>query len=164
MVSTDNKALIEVLSKISRLSRWTDSELITKNARKLTRMIAKETPRLTGKGRAGWWPAWTALGIAGRPYTNKSLGEETIKRGKGRPKEYVSQGSVVDERTKPLTGSFTLRNSTYVKSGGQRYNYLYMSTQKGQNQGWLDMAILRTKWEWEQLHERLLDKASKGTL
>ena len=78
----DNREFNTALTELARSSRRIDTEVLIDQVRRLLRKLAWTTPRYEGKrkqakkqkgrARAGWWPAWKALGVRGTPYVGNA--------------------------------------------------------------------------------------------
>ena len=86
----DDSEFNRALTEVANGSRRIDVNVLTDQARKLLRKLAwltRKAPRtvlkngrrrktLSGRARAGWWPAWKALKMRGTPY----VGNANLKR------------------------------------------------------------------------------------
>jgi len=154
--SVDTRAMKRAMDAVSRESTRADHEVITMNARTILRAVVFNTPRDTGTGRAGWWPAWSALQNPGTPGTPRRLGAQTDKRGRGR----VAVGRVDDQRNASPQAYFEFGNSTIAIRKGGPFRYLYASNAKGKSAGWMQRAADEAEFKFGKIHATMLRRHS----
>lgn len=153
----DTSEMEAAIKQLETASTFTDYDLVTSNARTFLKALVFNTPRRTGKGRAGWWPGWTAMGMNGTPGTRRKLGAEKIKK-----RVYVSAGSVEDNRRKKGNASITFKNRTFVKDAkikGKKTKFYYLGYWESRKH-WIQKAVDETTWKYRKQYERLLKRAS----
>lgn len=150
----DTREFERAMADVVRESDRTDHEIITMNARTLLRAVVYNTPRDTGTARAGYWPAWTALGMPGSPGTRRGYGP--WKRGKNRL--MIAQGRVDDQRKARGEKYVEWGNTSHYREKGKRVNYPYIRNQKDR---WLDKAEAEATFKFGRAYEKLLKKHSK---
>lgn len=144
------------INKLEKVSTYADYDLVTSNGRTLLKSLVFNTPRKTGKGRAGWWPAWTLLNMRGTPGTRRKLGAEKIKK-----RIYISEGYVIDERRKVGEASITFKNKTHVKTTkkGKKIDFYYLGYWNNRK-NWIQKAYNEATWKFGKQYERILRRAS----
>lgn len=167
--SADFSGMQKAIDAVARESRRTSAEVVTLNGREVMRKIAFGTPRYTGTGRAGWTPAWKTVGLPGRPYTGKGLGQQ-----KGKLKRYHADGSAVDG-LKAANPFIVLRNDTYVTAppprkrrntkdkrsyAGGKFKYLHKANAVGKSKGWFQKAVDSVAFSFHWQYQKLLAKHS----
>ena len=156
-IEFDTREFDRALREISQESDKTDHEIITTNAATLLRAIAYNAPRDTGAARAGFWAAWSALGLAGSPGTRR--GTERFKRKKTAKRTYVPDGAVRDDRNKPGEKEFEFINRTHmINEKGKKIFYPYILNAKTNFWG---KGIRETTFKFGKGYEKLLKKHSK---
>ena len=151
----DDTQMRRVMDELERESVLADYEIVTTNARTLLRSVVFNTPKQTGRGRAGWWPAWRALEMAGTPGTRFKDEPHRFPPGRSagvgqRDKRlYKPRGTVDDRRNETGKASFAFENETVVVSKeGTELEYLRVTNV---NQHWMQDAIDETRdsegWE-----------------
>jgi hypothetical protein len=152
----DTREMERAMSDLSRESDLADYESLTANARTMLKATVYNTPRRTGNGRAGWWPAWQELGMAGSPGTRVAVGRHT-GGAKWKGQVYIADGAVVDQRKASPTASFEFINRSAVIRSGKPYRYLYaLDARQHFMQKAADEAARKFQWR----HEKLLRKHS----
>lgn len=167
--SADFSGMQKAIDAVSRESRRTGAEVVRLNGREVMRKVAYGTPRYTGTGRAGWTPAWKAVGLTGKPYTAKVFGQQ-----KGKLKRYHAEGSVVDELAK-ANPSITIRNDTFVdapppkrprdkarpvRTTAGKFKYLHKANAVGKSKGWFQKAVDSVTFSFHRQYQKLLAKHS----
>ena len=132
-INFDFSELESQFKKISDGSRRSLSEQNRLNSIMYLREMMYATRKRTGSLRAGFLPAWFALGQGGTAGTNLRPGdvfEKTYKRKADQKKArtYYIDGGVIDNN-KAFKPSFTILNKTYVvaedgKWAGKKYEYV----------------------------------------
>lgn len=150
----DTREFEMAMEAVARESDRSDHEIITMNARTLIRAVVYNTPRDTGTARAGYWPAWQALEMAGSPGTRR--GYAPWVRGKERM--MIPQGTVTDQRNAKGEKFVEWTNSTHYRAKGKRVNYPYIRNQKDK---WLDKAEAEATFKFGKTYEKLLRKHGK---
>lgn len=144
------------MAEISRESDRTDYEIITMNCKTYLRSIVYNTPRDTGAGRAGFWPAWEALDMPGSPGTRR--GNQPFTRKKGSKRMYVPEGKVRDDRRKRGDKEFEFVNKTHMRRAGKKVYYLYVLNAKTDFWG---KGAEEAAFKFGRGYERLLRKHGK---
>ena len=145
--------LERAMRDVARESDRTDYEIVTANADTLLRSVAYNTPRRTGTARAGWWPAWTALGKAGSPGTRRAYNQWEQPKTR---RKYTPDGYVVDKRRERGERSFEFVNTThYLTPKGKRVNYIYMVDARQQ---FMAKAAEEATFKFERAYEKLFKR------
>lgn len=150
----DTREFEKALAAVIRESDRSDHEIVTMNARTLLKSTVYNTPRDTGTARAGYWPAWKALDMAGSPGTRRRYAP--WKKGKHRL--MVPQGRVDDQRDAKGEKYVEWGNTTHYRQKGKRVNYPYIRAQKDQ---WLEKAEEEATFKFGRAYEKLLKKHGK---
>ncbi len=155
--TVDTKEFERAMSALANTSAGTDTEILTLAGREMIFNVKNATPKSTGKGRAGWWPAWRGLGRSGNPGTRRQEGETKIK---GRV--YTSAGGFEDNRRNRGEPSISISNNSTVMVKGKKVNYLFISDARGKSAGWMKRGVDKTTEFFENMTEdkyaRLLEK------
>jgi hypothetical protein len=157
-IKFETREFERAMAEISSESDRTDHEIITMNGQTYLRAVVYNTPRDTGAGRAGFWQAWEALGMAATPGTRR--GKTPFKKTKKARRTYVPDGGVVDNRSgKHGEKSFEFINRTHIlNERGQKVFYLYILNAR--NNFW-GRATDEAEFKFGRGYERLLKKHSK---
>ena len=164
-MSVDTRGMERALRAVQRETDYADFDEITSNSRTLLRAVAYNTPRDTGRGRAGWTPAWDALEMSGTPAGTRYKPGESVRKGQRagtRPRVYTIAGSVDDRRRERGTASFAFTNDTTVldnKSGRQRA-YLYITNAQGKSAGWMQRAADEAEVKFTDQYEKIMRRHS----
>ena len=150
----DTREFEKAMADVVRESDRTDYEIITMNAQTLLKATVYNTPRDTGTTRAGYWPAWKALELAGSPGTRRAYSPWV--RGKARL--MTPQGRVNDQRNAKGEKYIEWGNSTHYRARGQRVNYPYIRNQKD---NWIGKAEAEATYKFGRAYEVLLRKHGK---
>ncbi len=101
----DTSEFEQAVDMLVRRISFADYHVITENAQKFIRHLDKNVFGFrTGNLKSSLIPPWQALRMEGRPSTNITTGEKTIRwneGGKIRVNKFISSCQVEDERTKP---------------------------------------------------------------
>lgn len=151
-----SEELEQAMNDVIKESDRADDEVITENAKMLTRSVAFNTPKDTGTTRAGWWPAWNALELPGSPGTRRSQNKWSRKSGS---RTYVPEGEVEDNRDDRGEKSFVFKNRThYIRRDGKKVYYPYILNGRT---NWMGKATQEAEFKFGKVHEKLLKKHSK---
>lgn len=169
-MTLDQKEFNKALNNLIKESSLDDHDLITINGQQVIKLIAFETPKKAGHGRAGWTASWHGIGLTGKPYTRKTPG--THKKGK---KKYVVTGKMIDNRKDKTTPGVEFVNETFLiwtrGSFQQRLNYLFdlddgklktiQGEQVGQNnKGFVKKGLNRATFKFKKNYEKRMKKFS----
>ena len=145
------RAMVELANESER----GDAEIVTMNARTLTKALVYNTPRDTGATRAGFWPAWEALEMSGTPGTRKGM--VPFKKRDG--STYVPDGLVRDNRRSRGEPSFELVVKTHrLTKDGKKIYYPYVLNAK---QDFWGKGHRKAAFKFGKLYDRLLRKHGK---
>lgn len=150
----DTKEFERAIAALVRESDRADSEIITMNAKTFLKAVVYNTPRDTGTTRAGYYPAWMALGMPGTPGTNRGYAPWAKKGGR----LYTPEGRVVDERHNSGMRSFEFANSTFYRANGKKVYYPYILNAR---RDFFGKGAAEASFKFGKLYERLLKKHGK---
>lgn len=153
----DDKLFQQSLKKVSLASHRSAYDVITFNSRDFLRALKFNTPKSTGNGRAGWWPAWIALDMPGNPSRRKT--GTSIIRFKGQKNEYTAEGRVDDKRSQALDPYFEFSNESTVtdKKTGKQIRYLWVVNSK---KNFMGKAKQEAAFKFDKSFDRLMKKYS----
>jgi hypothetical protein len=128
------------------------------NAKTYLKSIVYNTPKWSGATRAGYWPAWNALGMSGSPGTRRSFGKFKMKKSNNRT--YIPDGYVIDERNNRREKVFVFVNKTHHISDktGKKTYYPY---EVNQRQDFWGKGAEEAAFKFGRAYEKLLRKHSK---
>jgi len=152
-----DKEFNNALRRLSLESKRAASEVITFNARDFLKSLKFNTPKRTGNGRAGWWPAWRALDMPGSP-SRRQTGKRKI-RFRGLVQEYTADGRIDDQRTNRINPYFEFSNEATVTDNktGKQIRYLWVHNARS---GFLDKSKQEATFKYNRSYQRLLKKYS----
>jgi len=166
----DTREFNKSLNNLIKESSKDDFDILTFNGKQVIRLIAYETPKKSGFGRAGWTASWNEIGNPGKPYTRKAPGKH--KRGK---KTYIVSGKMIDNRKDRVNPSVEFVNNTFLlyERGNfkLKLNYLFdlndgkLRTIQGEavgkdNKGFVQKAVNRATFKFKNNYKRRLKKFS----
>jgi len=124
MMEVDFKDFVKTLDKVLRQAVKDDKKIVRDNARAVLLAVVDKTPHRQGHARAGWYPAWAGLGLAGAPKTNQPHGRHTVRNGQSTI-TYFSEGEFVDNTTDPDDPHIIIKNKVafLTKAGEVRENF-----------------------------------------
>ena len=155
-IKADTRELERAMDAVTRESLRADHEVVMLNGRTLLRAIVYNTPRSTGNGRAGWWPAWSGLGMAGTPGTPVAEGTHVLRK-----QQYTAAGTFTDRsRARPEAFVEFTNTSSVQRKGGKQFRYLFVSNARGKSADWMQKAADEATFKFDRQHARLLRKHS----
>jgi len=156
-MAADTREFERAMAELANESDRSDTEIVTFNGRTLIRSLVHNTPRDTGNTRAGFWPAWEALEMAGTPGTRRRFGEwSTDYRGR----KLTSAGTVDDRRDKQGEQSIGWVVKSYlIDAKGKIVPYPYVLNAKKDFWG---AGLREASFKFGRTYERLLRKHGKA--
>ena len=119
MMDFDTKDFVRTFDKVLRQAVKDDKKIVRDNARTVLLAVVEKTPHSEGHARAGWYPAWSGLGLAGAPKTNQPFGRHQVKRGKSTV-TYFSDGEFIDNTNDPNNPHVIIKNkSSFLTKAGE---------------------------------------------
>jgi len=156
----DYRQFDRALREVTQESDRADFEIVTMNSRTLAKSLMYNTPIDSGATRAGFWPAWTALGMPGTPGTTRNMTAFEVRSKKRKTaRRYVPDGWAKDERRKPGDPGFAFAVRTHMYARGKRINYPYALNARLNFWG---AGFREVSFKFGQAYERLCKKHSAG--
>ena len=169
MIDIDTKEFERVLSDLASVSRFSDKELVKRNAKEFMWQLVAFTPYKRGYARAGWWDAWVGVGRAGSPRTRRSPGEFKL----GKRLTYIVEGGFLDRTGSIGQPYIEVSNNTRIRlADGTEIPYLellnlgklyHLKTGKPiglEHQGFIQKALNATTFKFLGIYERQMKKRS----
>lgn len=120
MLGIDLNEFNHTLKKVLEQARKDDKEIVKDNSREALKNLVKFTPKSQGHARAGYFPAWSALGLSGAPMTSQPYGRHN-GQGKQREDIYLSEGDYEDHTNDPENPHIIIKNKSQVlTTAGQK--------------------------------------------